>query len=235
MPSIHQQMAKRAAAGVAKPASHKGRWIIAVVCFLFVATGAAVAVAYALHRPVTDPRLTEVRTMRDEFLTDGKLPDMRNPLNMIKVAAIAAKVIAMPPDLQQKFMRESMAARMRLVMSLPNDQMMAEIDKDIALGQGMRKFGPMRGPDKDGGKSDSSAKSSGPSGAAGGTGSGAAPAQSGQAGGPPVGPRTDAQRKQWINSMLSSVPPENRAQWNQYQQLTKMRALQTGQTLPNGR
>jgi hypothetical protein len=224
MPSIHQQMAKRAGTGSPK-ASRKGRWIIIiVVCLLLVGGGVAAGVVYALNHQPVDPRLAEVRDMRAEIMKDGELPDMRNPLNIVKGLAIYAKVKALPPELQQKFMedmgnqmRDKMGARVKLVMSLPDDQRLAEIDKDLDKQQGFRSFMQMANGNKDG-KPDGS-----PPGASG---------SSAGSGTPTVGSRNDADRKQRMNSFLSSIPVENRVQWNQYRQLMQARSIQRG--MPTG-
>ena len=148
MPSIHQQMAKRAGTGSPK-ASRKGRWIIIVVCLLLVGGGVAAGVVYALNHQPVDPRLAEVRDMRAEIMKDGELPDMRNPLNIVKGLAIYAKVKALPPELQQKFMedmgnqmRDKMGARVKLVMSLPDDQRLAELLlKGVATSEAAERLG----------------------------------------------------------------------------------------------
>jgi hypothetical protein len=133
--------------------------------------------------------------------------------------------------LQQKFwddmgnqIRDKMGARVKFVMSLPDDQRMAEIDKDLDKQQGFRSFMQMASGNKDGGKPDSPPP--------GGAGAGGSSAGSGSPGPPMVGSRNDADRKQRTNSFLSSIPVENRVQWNQYRQLMQVRSIQRG--LPTG-
>ncbi len=241
MPSIHQQMAKRAGTTAPEGRPRKRRWKLAVYSLLLVANGMVGGVVYVVHRNADDPRLAEVRNMQAEIMKDGELPDMRNPLNIMKGLAIYAKVKGLPPELQQKFMegmgnqmRDKMGAHIKLVMSLPADQRMAEIDKDLDKQQGFRSFMQAANGNKDGAKPDGSPPSGPPSGS--GTGGSSASdgssASSGSSGPPPVGSRNDADRKQRMNSFLSSIPPENRVQWSQYGQLMRARSIE--RNLPTG-
>jgi hypothetical protein len=247
MPSIHQQMAKRAAAGEPK-SSHKGRWIIIVFAVLLISGGAAAGVAYAMGWiGGVDPRVAEIREMQKALLKDGKPPDLTNPANVAASMQIMGKVRDLPPDLQKQVgqdfgrqfgkMRE---ARMKEVLALPPDKIVEEIDKDLSRMNTMRNmFSMFRGGDKNA-KPDGAAQ--GGAGQPGNQASNPPPSgppangvpQAGPGGPPWGGPPANAQQaQQRRNSFLSSVPPENRSAMTQYFQLLRMRANQTGQ--PFGR
>lgn len=235
-------MAKRAAADAPKAASHKGRWIIIIFAVLLISGGAAAGVAYAMGWiGGVDPRVAEIRAMQKALMKDGKQPDMMDPTTAAARRQIIDKMRELPPDLQkqvgqdfgQQFMKMR-DARMKELLALPPDKLIAELDKDLNRMNEMRKMWEnSRGGDK---KPDGAAP--GGAGQAGNQASNPPPSSppanggpQGGPGGPPWGgpPANAQQAQQRRNSYLSNTPPELRAQRSQFGQLMRMRANQTGQ------
>ncbi|HEV3415746.1 MAG TPA: hypothetical protein VG056_03000 [Pirellulales bacterium] len=185
----------------------KGRWSLLAVMVLLMGVGVAWAFGYF----DSDPRLAEMRELRDKMF-DPKTPE-KDRFAMMGEAM--KKMQALPPDLQEKLMRERPPRMMsmggpRVDLTLPPDKLMAEVDKSLDQMQERQKmFEQMR----------KAAAANGPGG----------PPPGGPPGGGPGGP---AGRQNWRNTFLSSVPADSRAQMTIWRELMQTRAAQRGITMP---
>jgi hypothetical protein len=136
------------------------------------------------------------------------------------------KMDALPEDLRAQAMRngpQAMQQRLAKFFTMSHNQQLAELDKRIGEIQRMeaaRKAGDMSdGP---------------PPGFGGPSAPGGPPGASGPPSGPGGPGGSDTQHVQRKQSMLSNIPPEQRAQFNLFRQMLDARMQQQGVPAPHG-
>jgi hypothetical protein len=211
-----------AADGPATPeVNHRRRWAILVGALMILLAGGA-AWAWIHFHPGVDPRLQEI------YALQGDIAKLNNPMKDggPLFRQMHDKVEALPDDLKAEVRRKGpqmFRGRMQKFFAMSHEDQLAELDKIIAgiqLMEAARKAGQMFGgpPPANSGAANSTA-------------------QSGNASPPPHGPwgsASDSQRVQHLQSMLSDIPPEDRAQFNLFRQMLTARMQQQNIQPPGG-
>lgn len=233
------------------------RWLLGGVAVALLAFLAAWLLGYV--RFTTDPRVAEIRGMQADV--QKLMNENGGPATMEQAeAAVAAmqavrtKMEALPEPLRRDVgrsggFRATMQARMNAYFALPPDKRQAELDRQIAQEDLIRKafekagggWGPPGaggggGPGGPGGgqppgnTAQAGAGSGGPGGGPGG-GSGS---PGGPGGGPPRG-GTEEDRSRWRKEIIDSTSPAQRSQFAEYRRAMDTRREQLGKPSPWGR
>jgi hypothetical protein len=184
----------------------KGRWLALTMAVLFVGAG----VIWVIGHFWKDTRMTDVIELQQKLLDPSLSAEDRQSIQ----DQVHQRMQSLMPELQKKaadgamvFM-QLMIGHMSQVLALPADKRMAAIDEDLDNPMSRMFGGGNRGGDRSG-----QAKSSS---------------------GWPGPQSTDGQRNAFRNQMLSSIPADSRAQFQNYRQLMQARAIQRGITMPGG-
>jgi hypothetical protein len=157
-----------------------------------------------------DTRMADVIELREKLLDPSLSAEDRQLIQ----DQVQRRMQSLMPELQKKaadggmVFLQLMIGHMNQVLALPADKRMAAIDQDLDNPMS-RMFG-------------------------GGKGGGDRSGQTKGSSGWPGPQSTDAQRNAFRNQMLSSIPADSRAQFQNYRQLMQARAIQRGINIPGG-
>jgi hypothetical protein len=186
----------------------KRRWLALTVAVFFAGAGLVCIIGHFWK----DTRMADVIQLREKLLDPSLSAEDRQSIR----DQVQQRMQSLMPELQKKAADGSMVfmqiiiGHMSQVLALPADKRMAAVDKDLDSMQSMSR---MFGGGKQSGVQNGQAK-----------GSSAWP-----------GPQsTEAQRNAFRNQMLSSIPADSRAQFQNYRQLMQARAIQRGINIPGG-
>ena len=220
------------------------RWILAVVALALLLFLGAWLLGYI--RFTTDPRVLEARALQAEaqklFTANGGPTTMQEAEAAVAaMQAVREKVDALPEPLRREVgrgsgFRATMQARINAYFALPADKRQAELDRQIAQEDLMRKAFEKANPNgwggpPGGGQAGGGQQASGPGG--GGAGAGG-PGGGGPGGGPPRGGNQDDQNR-WRKGMIDSTSPQQRTQYSEYRRAMDTRREQLGKPSPWGR
>jgi len=221
------------------------RWILAVLGLAILAFLGAWLLGYI--RFTTDPRVLEVKALQTEaqklFTENGGPTTM--PEAEAAVAAMQAvreKMEALPEPLQRQVgrgsgFRATMQARINAYFALPADKRQAELDRQIAQEDLMRKAFEKANPNGWGGRPGGGPPGGGQAGGGQAAGAGqqaGGPGGGGGPGGPPRGGSQDDQNR-WRKGMIDSTSPQQRTQYAEYRRAMDARREQLGKPSPWGR
>ncbi len=199
----------------------KRGWVtLATILLLLIAGG-----AWAVWHFARDTRFEELAALRDKLFDPTLTADERQAIR----EEIQRTTESLQPEVQKQAMDSGaiamkfFTAHMKKVLALPDKERMAAIDWDIDNMQAMMQMfrggrrggqqGDAKGDSKNGDRPGDKPSDPNANQNAGGSGTNASGGNGGRqfgfgGGGPP---RTDAQRTNWRNQMLSSVPADTRA------------------------
>ena len=188
----------------AKPMT-KRRWVIAVGIGLPVVVGLAIWIIVHFGRDDRMADLAELRArLLDPSISQQDRQEIQDEIRRIQQSLM--------PEVQKKTADglaafiQLMSAHAKQVLSLPADQRMAAIDRDIDNERSMGAMFGGRGNQRPNGQKDAA----------------------GRPGGWPGSQATDAQRNAFRNRLLSTLPAETRAGVQLYMQLMQARKIQRG-------
>jgi hypothetical protein len=224
-------------------------WILAVLgVALLLGLGAWLL---GFFGAATDPRVLEARTLQAEaqklYTANGGPTTMQEAEAAVAaMQAVREKVEALPEPLRMQVgrgsgFRAAMQARVTAYFALPADKRQAELDRQIAQEDMMRKAFEKANPNGWGGPPGGGPPGGGPPGGggqgqagggqqAGGPGGGGG----GPGGGPPRGGSQDDQNR-WRKGMIDSTSPQQRTQYAEYRRAMDARREQLGKPSPWGR
>lgn len=183
----------------------KDRWLALTVAVLFAGAGLVCIIGHFWK----DTRMADVIQLREKLLDPSLSAEDRQSIQ----GQVQQRMQSLMPELQKKaadggmVFLQLMIGHMSQVLALPDDKRIAAMDRDLDT------MSKMFGGGKGGGDRSGQTK--------------------GSSGWP--GPQsTDAQRNAFRNQMLSSIPADSRAQFQNYRQLMQARAIQRGINIPGG-
>jgi uncharacterized membrane protein YgcG len=216
------------------------RWVLAVLALALLLFLGAWLLGYI--RFTTDPRVLEARELQAEaqklFAANGGPTTMQEAEAAVAaMQAVREKVEALPEPLRREVgrgsgFRATMQARINAYFALPPDKRQAELDRQIAqedlIRKAFEKANPngWGGPPSGGGQGGGGQAGGGQQGGAGGGGQGG--------GGPPRGGSQDDQNR-WRKGMIDSTSPQQRTQYAEYRRAMDARREQLGKPSPWGR
>ncbi len=231
---------KRKAVETVKPSNNKRRAFV-ISSFVAVFLLGSVGLAYALGF-FTDSRITEIRALQAKLQDDSLSQTDRQALWQ----ELRSKMGALPDNLRAELRGNrgrggdpsQMFQREKVILAMPHDQMIAEVDKeidrDVAREAERAKRRAAEDAKKPAGDAGKTKDGGGPTGGGPPGAGGDAAAGQGGPGGPPSGrpARSEADRVAARHQFLSRIPPEDRVAHSQYRELVKARAAQRGVSVP---